>query len=191
MLSRENIRIENSRLYPSEIVGRLHAALSSGAELRANESRINFYHVNVGARTYFTCISPASGKVPLIATWGQKGGSTDVGSDEHPRWWQRIAEHLPSGNHSSCGCAASCTKGPQTHSDGDELSWMVLCTEPKPQSLRQRSYLCCQTCCVSLQFAAQPCVPALASKYNYFTTANSTLRLNFESSVPLCEMTPN
>ena len=126
MFSRENIRIENSRLYPSEIVDRLHAALSSGAELCANEGRINFYHVYIGARKYFIYISPANGKVTLIATWVQKGGSSDVGSDEHPGWWQRIAEHLPRGNHSSRCCAQSCTEGPRTHSYGNDLSWVVL-----------------------------------------------------------------
>jgi hypothetical protein len=94
MFSRENIRIENSRLYPSEIVDRLHAALSSGAELRTDGSRINFYNVDSGARTYFIYTSPANGKVTLIATWEQNGGSDDVGSGGHPRWWQRIAEHI-------------------------------------------------------------------------------------------------
>src|ERR1700722_7248180 len=94
MFSRENIRIENSRLYPSEVVDRLLAALSSGAELQAEESRKNFYNVNSGARTYFIYISPTNGKVTLIATWAQNGGSADVGSDGRPRWWQRIAEHI-------------------------------------------------------------------------------------------------
>jgi hypothetical protein len=94
MFSRENIRIENSRLYPSEVVDRLRAAISSGAELRADESRMNFYNVNSGTRTYFIYISPANGKVTLIATWAQNGACADWRSDGHPRWWQRIAEHI-------------------------------------------------------------------------------------------------
>jgi hypothetical protein len=73
MFSKEESRIENSRLYSSEVVDRLYAALSSGAELRADESRMNFYHVNSGARTYFISISPANGKVTLIASWAQEG----------------------------------------------------------------------------------------------------------------------
>ena len=46
MFSRTNIRIENARLYPSEVVDRLYAALSRGAELHSYESRMNFYDVN-------------------------------------------------------------------------------------------------------------------------------------------------
>ena len=94
MFSREDIRIENARLYPSVVVDRLYAALSSGVELRADQSRTNFYTVNSEGRTYFIYISPANEKVTLIATWAQKRTSADGGSGGHSRWWQRIAEHI-------------------------------------------------------------------------------------------------
>ena len=94
MFSRTNIRIENARLYPSEVVDRLYAALSRGAELGADQSRTNFYTVNSEGRTYFIYISPANEKVTLIAKWAQKRASADGESEGHSRWWQRIAEHI-------------------------------------------------------------------------------------------------
>ena len=94
MFSRTNIRIENARLYPSEVVDRLYAALSRGAELHSYESRMNFYDVNSEGRTYFIYISPTNEKVTLIATWAQKRASADGESGGHSRWWQRIAEHI-------------------------------------------------------------------------------------------------
>jgi hypothetical protein len=71
MLSREDIRIENARLYPSAIVDQLRIALSNGAELHADESRRDFYELCTGLRTYFIYVSPASGNITLIATWTQ------------------------------------------------------------------------------------------------------------------------
>jgi hypothetical protein len=72
MLSRENIRIENARLYPSVIVDQLRIALSNGAALHADESRRDFYELCTGLHTYFIYVSPASGNITLIATWAQK-----------------------------------------------------------------------------------------------------------------------
>jgi predicted ATPase len=72
MLLRENIRIENARLYPSVIVDQLRIALSNGAELHADESRRDFHKLCTGLRTYFIYVSPASGNITLIATWAQK-----------------------------------------------------------------------------------------------------------------------
>ena len=94
MFSRENVRIENARLYPSEVVDRLYTALSNGAELYANESRTNFYDLNAEGHTYFIYISPATGNVTLIATWAQKRTSADVKLAEQRKWWRRITEHF-------------------------------------------------------------------------------------------------
>jgi hypothetical protein len=58
MLSRERLRIENARLYPSAIVDQLRTALSNGAELHSDESRKNFYNLYPDDRTYFIYISP-------------------------------------------------------------------------------------------------------------------------------------
>lgn len=94
MFSRENVRIENARLYPSEVVDRLYKALSSGAELHADESRANFYDLKAEGQTYFIYISPATGSVTLIATWMQKRTSADAKLAEQHKWWRRIAEHI-------------------------------------------------------------------------------------------------
>ena len=94
MFSRENIRIENARLYPSEIVNQLRTALANGTELHADEFRVNFYDLNSEGRTYFIYISPANGSVTLIATWAQKYISTDAKSAEQHTWWRRITEHI-------------------------------------------------------------------------------------------------
>jgi hypothetical protein len=94
MFSRENIRIENARLYPSEIVNQLRTALANGTELHADEFRVNFYDLNSEGRTYFIYISPANGSVTLIATWAQKHASADAKSAGYPTWWRRITEHF-------------------------------------------------------------------------------------------------
>ena len=94
MFSRENIRIENARLYPSEVVDRLRTALSNGSDLHTDESRKNFYDLNFRGRTYFIYISPATGNLTLIATWAHKHASADAESAGHPTWWRRITEHF-------------------------------------------------------------------------------------------------
>ena len=94
MFTRANIRIDNARLYPAEVVDRLYTALSRGAELHAYESRTNFYDLNSAGRTYFIYISPVSGSVTLIGTWAQRHVSAKPKSDGHSTWWQRITEHF-------------------------------------------------------------------------------------------------
>src|ERR1700680_4487890 len=94
MSPKENIRIENARLYPSAIVDQLRTALSKGAELHADKSRMNFYDLDIKGRTYFIYISPASGSVTLIATWAQKCQSADAKSGGQAPWWRRITAHF-------------------------------------------------------------------------------------------------
>ena len=94
MSPKEKIRIENARHYPSAIVDQLRTALSNGAELRADESRRNFYDLDIEDRTYFIYVSPASGSVTLIATWAQKRLSADAKSAEQTPWWRRIRAHF-------------------------------------------------------------------------------------------------
>jgi hypothetical protein len=88
------IRIENARLYPSAIVDRLQTALSNGADLHADESRRNFFDLDIAGRTYFIYVSPVNGNVTLIATWAQKCLSSDSKMDDHAPWWRRITAHL-------------------------------------------------------------------------------------------------
>ncbi len=90
----EIIRIENARLYPSAIVDRLQTALLNGADPHADESRRNFFDLDIEGHTYFIYISPASGNVTLIATWAQKCASASSKMDEHAPWWRRITAHL-------------------------------------------------------------------------------------------------
>jgi hypothetical protein len=94
MLSRENVRIENARLYPSAIVDQLRVALLNGAELHGDETRKNFYELHTGLRTYFIFVSPASGNVTLIATWAHKRPPVNTRSDGQAPWWRRIAAHI-------------------------------------------------------------------------------------------------
>jgi hypothetical protein len=94
MLSRENVRIENARLYPSAIVDQLRVALLNGAELHVDETRKNFYELHAGLRTYFIFVSPASRNVTLIATWAQKRPPVDTRLDGQAPWWRRIATHI-------------------------------------------------------------------------------------------------
>ena len=88
------IRIENARLYPSAIVDRLQTALLNGADLHADESRRNFFDLDIEGRTYFIYVSPVSGNVTLIATWAQKSASADSKMDDHAPWWRRITAHV-------------------------------------------------------------------------------------------------
>ena len=94
MLSREDVRIENARLYPSAIVDQFRVALLNGAELHADETRKDFYELHAGLRTYFIFVSPASGNVTLIATWAKKRPPVDTRLDGQPPWWRRIATHF-------------------------------------------------------------------------------------------------
>jgi hypothetical protein len=94
MFSTDATRIENPRLYPSEVVDGLRAALSSGEKLRANETRINFYDLATENRTYFIYVSPMNGDVTLIATWTQKRPSSGSESDDKCSLWQRITAHF-------------------------------------------------------------------------------------------------
>jgi hypothetical protein len=94
MLSREDVRIENARLYPPAIVDQLRVALLDGAELHVDETRKNFYELHAGLRTYFIFVSPATGNITLIATWAQKRPPVDTRLDRQAPWWRRIATHI-------------------------------------------------------------------------------------------------
>lgn len=65
----ENLRIENLRDYPGELVEKLRGLLLRGAEARPDPSRKGFYDVDNGARVFFIHVSPVSGKVMLLASW--------------------------------------------------------------------------------------------------------------------------
>jgi hypothetical protein len=93
MFAKENT--ENARLYPSEIVDQLLTALSRGTDLRADESRKHFYHLDEGNRTFFIYISPINGRVTLITSWMKKRNWKSFVSrlSAHTAWRRWITEH--------------------------------------------------------------------------------------------------
>src|ERR1700676_150530 len=90
MLLKEEIWIENARLYPAATVDELRTALSNGAVLQPNAARKNFYDLDTEGRTYFIYVSPASGSITLIATWERKRPSADAMTDGQAPWRRRI-----------------------------------------------------------------------------------------------------
>ncbi len=99
MLAIKNIWIENARLYPREIVDRLLMALSNGTQLHADESRIHFYDLEAGGRTYFIYVSPVDAHVTLIATWAKKSKMSVSKSAAHDPWWRWITAHVKMGSY--------------------------------------------------------------------------------------------
>ncbi len=65
----EKLKIENLRNYPTETVDNLRALLENGALAHADPRHENFYEVENGRRIFYVYLSPASGKVILLATW--------------------------------------------------------------------------------------------------------------------------
>lgn len=65
----EKLSIENLRNYPSETVENLRGLLENGALAHADPRHENFYEVENGRRVFYVYLSPASGKVILLATW--------------------------------------------------------------------------------------------------------------------------
>ena len=65
----ERLTIENLRNYPSETVENLRGLLENGALAHADPRHENFYEVENGRRIFYVYLSPASGKVILLATW--------------------------------------------------------------------------------------------------------------------------
>jgi streptogramin lyase len=63
-----NLRIDNLRNYPAEIVEKLRALLASGAHVYPDPHRRDFYDVENGSRTFFIHVCP-NGKVWLLASW--------------------------------------------------------------------------------------------------------------------------
>jgi len=65
----EQLRIDNLKEYPTEIVAQLEKLLASGAAARPDPHRKNFYDVEDAGRVFFIHTSPISGRVMLLATW--------------------------------------------------------------------------------------------------------------------------
>ncbi len=66
---RNNLTIKSLRTRPTEMVEELRSLLAEGAEARPDLSRRNFYELDGGDRVFYIFVSPATGKVTLLAVW--------------------------------------------------------------------------------------------------------------------------
>jgi hypothetical protein len=63
------IHIEDPRNHPPEIVSTLRGLFTAGVSRIPDPKRAHFYEVRNEALVYYVYISPANGKVLLLATW--------------------------------------------------------------------------------------------------------------------------
>jgi hypothetical protein len=70
----QELHVEDLRNHPPEDVERLNQLLISGATRRPDPQRRNFFEIEDRDRVFYVHISPASGKVLLLATWMQEPG---------------------------------------------------------------------------------------------------------------------
>jgi hypothetical protein len=64
-----NPTIKNLRNHSRETVEELRGLLSRGATASLDPRRKNFYELDGGPRVFYIYLSPASGKVTLLAVW--------------------------------------------------------------------------------------------------------------------------
>jgi hypothetical protein len=64
-----NAEIEDLRGHDAETVNDLRRVLADGARAHADPHRNNFYEVENGTVVYYIHVSPATGKIHLLATW--------------------------------------------------------------------------------------------------------------------------
>jgi hypothetical protein len=67
-LERE-MQIEDVRNHPAETVQMLRSLLFSGTPVTPDPKRTDFYELEDAGVVYYIHISPASGKILLLATW--------------------------------------------------------------------------------------------------------------------------
>lgn len=65
----KNIKIEDLRHHPAEVVEKLQALLAAGAVAHEDPHRDSFYEIESNGRVYYICVSPVTGKVLLLGTW--------------------------------------------------------------------------------------------------------------------------
>ena len=66
--------IDNLRNHPTEMVENLRALLKAGAPAHADPRRKNFYELENCSKVYYIHLSPANGKVMLLAVWDKDAG---------------------------------------------------------------------------------------------------------------------
>lgn len=65
----KNIKIEDLRHHPAEVVEKLQVLLANGAMAHKDPHRDSFYEIESNGRVYYICVSPVTGKVLLLGTW--------------------------------------------------------------------------------------------------------------------------
>jgi hypothetical protein len=63
------MKIEDLRNHSCETVANLQSLLASGATVTPDAKRPGFFEVESESYVYYVCLSEASGKVLLLATW--------------------------------------------------------------------------------------------------------------------------
>ena len=77
-----NPSIRNLRNHSSEIVDALRALLADGVPARPDPRRKNFFELEGGCRVFYIYVSPATGKVMLLAVWDGDRRSVGAGENE-------------------------------------------------------------------------------------------------------------
>lgn len=66
---KNKVSVKSLRNHSMETLEAVRALLADGAEARPDLSRRNFYELDGGDRVFYIFVSPASGKVTLLAVW--------------------------------------------------------------------------------------------------------------------------
>lgn len=74
LLERE-FEIEDLRNHPARTLNLLRDLLAGGAELIPDPKRAGFYELHDGSTVYYIHVSPANGRIILLATWPTHAGS--------------------------------------------------------------------------------------------------------------------
>ncbi len=70
---RGHIQIEDVGNHPSKAVADLRCLLAGGASKIADPKRSGFYEIESDSTVYYIHVSPATGKILLLATWQNEG----------------------------------------------------------------------------------------------------------------------
>jgi hypothetical protein len=66
---RGNLQIEDVGNHPPKAVADLRCLLAGGASKTADPKRRGFYEIESDSTVYYIHVSPATGKILLLATW--------------------------------------------------------------------------------------------------------------------------
>jgi hypothetical protein len=66
-------QIEDGRNHPAETLMTLRSLLAGGATIIPDPKRSGFYEIASPSLVYYVYVSPASGRITLLATWPTEG----------------------------------------------------------------------------------------------------------------------